>query len=60
MASSKQLLQAVYAACIVQFVIFFLYVNFYVGEPTKLHTAMVGLSAACGILIAGIARRELK
>lgn len=49
-----------YAACVGQFLFIVFYVNVYCRPMTKLHVALVGLSATCGILFSGIIRRSYK
>lgn len=49
-----------YAACAGQFLFILFYVNVYCQPLAKLHVAMVGLSATCGILFSGIIRRSYK
>ena len=46
--------------CVGQFVATLLYVNIYCKPTTKLHMALVGLSAVIGILLSGIIRRGYK
>jgi hypothetical protein len=49
-----------YGLCVAQFLFTLIYVNLYCKPLTQLHVALVGLSAACGILLSGIIRRSYK
>ena len=55
---NEKTLKVMYAFCVGQFLFVLFYVNFFCYPKTQLHVALVGLSASCGLLLAGISRRR--
>ena len=57
---NEKWLIVVYGFCIGQFIVTLIYVISFCKPATKLDMALVGLSAAIGILLSGIIRRGYK